>query len=212
MAGAGFACWHRCEMVWQLSCIMGARCMHTASVCLLWLELQLLQHLLALIPQLTARARQAGRKHSAIRHRGLLKTLWEPSVEGVSCARARRARSTRTSKKCDYLKPYGTGHRGVCCARARQAGEKYPDIEYREMIVDNACMQLVKNPTQFDVLVMPNLYGDIISDLCAGLIGGLGLTPSGNIGARPSASYLPSWESHGGIPATCTRCSLFAWA
>ena len=54
------------------------------------------------------------------------------------------------------------------------------------MIVDNACMQLVKNPTQFDVLVMPNLYGDIISDLCAGLIGGLGLTPSGNIGAGRS--------------------------
>ena len=58
------------------------------------------------------------------------------------------------------------------------------------MIVDNACMQLVKNPTQFDVLCMPNLYGDIISDLCAGLIGGLGLTPSGNIGARPSALRL----------------------
>ena len=81
----------------------------------------------------------------------------------------------------------GQGIEGICRARARQAGEKYPDIEYREMIVDNACMQLVKNPTQFDVLVMPNLYGDIISDLCAGLIGGLGLTPSGNIGAGPSA-------------------------
>ena len=67
-----------------------------------------------------------------------------------------------------------------CC---REVHEKYPDIQYREMIVDNACMQLVKNPGQFDVLVMPNLYGDIISDLCAGLIGGLGLTPSGNIGA-----------------------------
>lgn len=64
-----------------------------------------------------------------------------------------------------------------------QVHEKYPDIEYEELIVDNACMQLVKNPAQFDVLVMPNLYGDIISDLCAGLIGGLGLTPSGNIGA-----------------------------
>ncbi|KAK9810650.1 hypothetical protein WJX73_007589 [Symbiochloris irregularis] len=66
-----------------------------------------------------------------------------------------------------------------CC---REVSEKYPDIKYSEMIVDNACMQLVKEPTQFDVLVMPNLYGDIISDLCAGLIGGLGLTPSGNIG------------------------------
>ena len=60
--------------------------------------------------------------------------------------------------------------------------EKYPNIEYQEVIVDNACMQLVKNPAQFDVLVMPNLYGDIISDLCAGLVGGLGLTPSANIG------------------------------
>ncbi len=65
-----------------------------------------------------------------------------------------------------------------------QVHEKHPDIEYEELIVDNACMQLVKNPAQFDVLVMPNLYGDIISDLCAGLIGGLGLTPSGNIGAH----------------------------
>lgn len=66
-----------------------------------------------------------------------------------------------------------------CC---REVHEKYPDIEYEELIVDNACMQLVRDPTQFDVLVMPNLYGDIISDLGAGLIGGLGLTSSGNIG------------------------------
>jgi len=73
-------------------------------------------------------------------------------------------------------------------ASAAQVHEKYPNIEYREMIVDNACMQLVKDPTQFDVLCMPNLYGDIISDLCAGLIGGLGLTPSGNIGARAALS------------------------
>lgn len=68
--------------------------------------------------------------------------------------------------------------------------EQYPDIEYNEVIVDNACMQLVKNPAQFDVLVMPNLYGDIISDLCAGLIGGLGLTPSGNIGESIFSSVL----------------------
>lgn len=66
-----------------------------------------------------------------------------------------------------------------CC---REVQERYSDLEYEELIVDNACMQLVKDPTQFDVLVMPNLYGDIISDLSAGLIGGLGLTPSGNIG------------------------------
>eukprot|EP01025_Chloroclados_australasicus_P041775 TRINITY_DN44569_c0_g4_i1.p1 TRINITY_DN44569_c0_g4~~TRINITY_DN44569_c0_g4_i1.p1 ORF type:complete len:362 (-),score=54.71 TRINITY_DN44569_c0_g4_i1:213-1298(-) len=68
-----------------------------------------------------------------------------------------------------------------CC---REVAEKYPNLQYEELIVDNACMQLVRDPTQFDVLVMPNLYGDIISDLCAGLIGGLGLTPSGNIGSN----------------------------
>jgi isocitrate dehydrogenase (NAD+) len=68
-----------------------------------------------------------------------------------------------------------------CC---REVAEKYPNITYEEMIVDNTCMQLVSNPNQFDVMVMPNLYGDIISDLSAGLIGGLGLTPSGNIGAN----------------------------
>ncbi|KMZ65867.1 Isocitrate dehydrogenase (NAD(+)) [Zostera marina] len=66
-----------------------------------------------------------------------------------------------------------------CC---REVAEKYPEIAYEEVIIDNCCMMLVKNPTLFDVLVMPNLYGDIISDLCAGLIGGLGLTPSCNIG------------------------------
>jgi isocitrate dehydrogenase (NAD+) len=66
-----------------------------------------------------------------------------------------------------------------CC---REVSEKYDDIIYDELIVDNACMQLVRDPTQFDVLCMPNLYGDIISDLCAGLIGGLGLTPSANVG------------------------------
>lgn len=66
-----------------------------------------------------------------------------------------------------------------CC---REVAEKYPEITYEEVVIDNCCMMLVKNPSLFDVLVMPNLYGDIISDLCAGLIGGLGLTPSCNIG------------------------------
>jgi isocitrate/isopropylmalate dehydrogenase len=82
-----------------------------------------------------------------------------------------------------------------------QVHEKYPDIEYDELIVDNACMQLVKNPAQFDVLVMPNLYGDIISDLCAGLIGGLGLTPSGNIGG----SFLVL------LPSTTQSCRACTW-
>lgn len=71
---------------------------------------------------------------------------------------------------------------GLFIKCTREISEQYPDIKYTEMIVDNACMQLVSNPNQFDVMVMPNLYGDIISDLCAGLIGGLGLTPSANVG------------------------------
>ena len=59
----------------------------------------------------------------------------------------------------------------------------YPGIQYDEKIVDAACMQLVMRPETFDVLVLPNLYGDIVSDLCAGLVGGLGMVPGANIGA-----------------------------
>ncbi len=67
---------------------------------------------------------------------------------------------------------------------ARKVSLDYPNIQYDEMIVDNACMQLILNPHQFDVLLLENLYGDIISDLCAGLIGGLGVAPGANIGEK----------------------------
>lgn len=67
---------------------------------------------------------------------------------------------------------------------AREVAKEYPDIEFQEMIVDNACMQLVMNPHQFDVIVTTNLFGDILSDLCAGLVGGLGLAPGANIGTE----------------------------
>ena len=66
-----------------------------------------------------------------------------------------------------------------CC---REAAEQHPDIRFEERYLDTVCLNMVQDPSQYDVLVMPNLYGDILSDLCAGLIGGLGLTPSGNIG------------------------------
>merc|ERR1712241_1093967 len=66
-----------------------------------------------------------------------------------------------------------------CC---QQAAEEYPEVKYEESYLDTVCLNMVQNPSMYDVLVMPNLYGDIISDLCAGLIGGLGLTPSGNVG------------------------------
>ena len=67
---------------------------------------------------------------------------------------------------------------------AREVAGDYPEITCNEMIVDNICMQLVMNPHQFDVIVTTNLFGDIISDLCAGLVGGLGLVPGANIGAE----------------------------
>jgi len=67
---------------------------------------------------------------------------------------------------------------------AREVADEYPEIEFQEMIVDNACMQLVMNPNQFDVIVTTNLFGDILSDLCAGLVGGLGLAPGSNIGSE----------------------------
>jgi isocitrate dehydrogenase (NAD+) len=64
----------------------------------------------------------------------------------------------------------------------RKVAEGYPDIEADDKIVDNACMQLVMRPEQFDIMLLENLYGDIVSDLCAGLVGGLGLVPGANIG------------------------------
>jgi isocitrate dehydrogenase (NAD+) len=64
----------------------------------------------------------------------------------------------------------------------RKVAESYPEIEADDKIVDNACMQLVMRPEQFDIMLLENLYGDIVSDLCAGLIGGLGLVPGANIG------------------------------
>jgi isocitrate dehydrogenase (NAD+) len=71
---------------------------------------------------------------------------------------------------------------GLFLTSIRAVASEYPEIEYREMIVDNTCMQLVMNPAQFDVLLLPNLYGDVVSDLGAGLVGGLGVVPSGNFG------------------------------
>ena len=72
---------------------------------------------------------------------------------------------------------------GLFLKTAREVAQQYPDIECNEMIVDNTCMQLVMRPEQFDIIVTTNLFGDIISDLCAGLVGGLGLAPGANIGA-----------------------------
>lgn len=80
-----------------------------------------------------------------------------------------------------------------CC---RKIAENYPNIEYKEILVDNLCMQLVQHPEKFDVLVLPNLYGDIVSDLTAGLTGGLGLARGANIGLE-CAVFEPV---HGSAP------------
>lgn len=73
---------------------------------------------------------------------------------------------------------------GLFLKCAREIARRHPKVSYREMIVDNACMQLVLRPQRFDVLLLENLYGDIVSDLCAGLVGGLGLVPGANIGSK----------------------------
>src|SRR5439155_8136150 len=73
---------------------------------------------------------------------------------------------------------------GLFLDTARAVADDYPFLEFEELHVDTLCLQLALDPTQFDVLVMENLFGDVISDLCAGLVGGLGLVPGANIGAR----------------------------
>ena len=73
---------------------------------------------------------------------------------------------------------------GLWLEVSRQVAKQYTDIEFEDRIVDNMCMQLIQKPELYDVLVLPNLYGDIISDLCAGLVGGLGVAPGGNIGEK----------------------------
>lgn len=85
---------------------------------------------------------------------------------------------------------------GLFLEAYRHIAQNYPQINQREILVDNLCMQLVQNPSQFDVLVLPNLYGDIVSDLCAGLIGGLGVAQGANI----SSDYAVFEPVHGSAP------------
>lgn len=75
---------------------------------------------------------------------------------------------------------------GLFLECTREVAKEYPTIKFREILVDNCCMQLVQKPEQFDILLLPNLYGDIVSDLTAGLIGGLGVAQSANIGEQAS--------------------------
>jgi isocitrate dehydrogenase (NAD+) len=85
---------------------------------------------------------------------------------------------------------------GLFLSIAQEVSKEYPDIQFEDRIVDNMCMQLVQKPEMYDVLVLPNLYGDIISDLSAGLIGGLGVAPGANIGSQ----YAVFEPVHGSAP------------
>lgn len=85
---------------------------------------------------------------------------------------------------------------GLFLEVARRVATEYPEIAFEDVIVDNMCMQLVQKPELYDVLVLPNLYGDIVSDLCSGLVGGLGVTPGANIGEQ----YAMFEAVHGSAP------------
>jgi isocitrate dehydrogenase (NAD+) len=85
---------------------------------------------------------------------------------------------------------------GLFLFTAAQVARSYPDIEFDDVIVDNLCMHLVTNPERYDIIVLPNLYGDIVSELCAGLVGGIGLVPGANIGGG-IAVFEPA---HGSAP------------
>ncbi len=107
-------------------------------------------------------------------------------------ARAHRRRKVTAVHKANIMKFSD----GLFLATARDVANDYPDIDFEDRIVDNMAMQLVRRPQQFDVVVAPNLYGDIISDLCAGLVGGLGLAPGANLGDE-AVVFEPT---HGSAP------------
>jgi isocitrate dehydrogenase (NAD+) len=112
-------------------------------------------------------------------------------------ARRESRRKVTIVHKANILKTVS----GMFLDVAREVAEEYPDIEAEEMIVDATCMKLVMDPWQFDVIVTTNLFGDIISDLCAGLVGGLGLAPGANIG-----EHAAMFEAvHGSAPDIAGR-------
>ena len=113
-------------------------------------------------------------------------------------ARRERRRKVTAVHKANIMK-MSDGLFLKCC---RDVAAEFPEIQYNELIVDNACMQLVMRPETFDLLVLPNLYGDIVSDLAAGLVGGLGIVPGANLGDR----YAIFEAVHGSAPDIAGKC------
>jgi len=98
---------------------------------------------------------------------------------------------------------------GLFLRTAQEVAEEYPDIAFNDRIVDNLCMQVVQRPHEYDVLVLPNLYGDIVSDLCSGLVGGLGVTPGANMGDgiavfEPVHGSAPKYTGQNKVNPTAT--------
>jgi isocitrate dehydrogenase (NAD+) len=98
---------------------------------------------------------------------------------------------------------------GLYLRVAREVAEQYPDIEFNDRIVDNMCMQLIQRPREYDVLVLPNLFGDIVSDLASGLVGGLGVAPGANFGAgmavfEPVHGSAPKYTGQNKVNPTAT--------
>jgi len=126
-----------------------------------------------------------------------LRVVTRPAAERIvrfafELARREGRRRVTFCHKADVLRMSD----GLFLDCARQVADEFPFIDFEERRIDNLCMELVLRPEQFDVLVMENLFGDVISDLCAGLVGGLGLVPGANVGAR----YAVFEAVHGSAP------------
>lgn len=120
-------------------------------------------------------------------------------------ARANGRRKVTAVHKANILKTTD----GLFLKVAYEVAAQYPDIAFDDRIIDNMCMQLVQHPHEYDVLVMPNLYGDIVSDLCSGLVGGLGMAPGANIGAdmavfEPVHGSAPKYAGQNRVNPTAT--------
>lgn len=111
---------------------------------------------------------------------------------GFEYARRRNRKKVTVFHKANIMKITD----GLFIRKAREVSERYPDIEYEEYIIDAGCMRLVQDPSRFDTLLLENLYGDVMSDLCAGLVGGLGVVPGANIGDE----YSVFEAVHGSAP------------
>jgi len=120
-------------------------------------------------------------------------------------ARANGRRQVTAVHKANILKATD----GLYLKVAREVAAEYPDIEFNDRIVDNMCMQLVQRPYEYDVLVLPNLFGDIVSDLASGLVGGLGVAPGANIGQdiavfEPVHGSAPKYTGQNKVNPTAT--------